>query len=136
MLYIKNKTIKGAIMPKTIQSPAEVLKAMLVKYQLNGNRLSKAIGSNYANVNLILNGKSRISLPVALRLSKFFGIAPDYWLAAQLQYDLSLAAKDKKLQKALGAIKKVTKPVKAPAKAPAKASKAKKRPAARTKKGA
>jgi addiction module HigA family antidote len=119
-------------MPKTDISPVDQLKTMLDKYQLNGSRLAKAIGSNPASINLVLNGKCKITMPVGLRLAKFFNTAPDYWLVLQMKQELSLAAQDKKLQKALSAIVKVSKPEKSKQKAPL----AKKKKAAKAQKGA
>ena len=36
----------------------------------------------------IIKGKRRITADTALRLSKFFGTTPDFWLGIQMEYDL------------------------------------------------
>ena len=124
-------------MPKLVQSPASLLKTMLTKYQLSGNQLAKSLGINSATINFILNEKTKISVPVALRLAKFFNTVPEYWLAMQMKYDLSIAAKDKALAKAVSGISKVSKPVKPRGKpAKAKAAPAKKTAAVKGKKPA
>jgi len=47
-------------------------------------------------INEIVHGKRGISVDTALRLSKFFGTTPEFWLNLQLKYDLE-TEKDKKL---------------------------------------
>ena len=98
-------------MPKTPQTPASVLSSLMEEYQLNPLSLSKQIGLSNSSVRNIVMGKSGISVPVALRLSKFFGQCPSYWLDLQLQADIQKATSDKNLQNALKAIPKARKPV-------------------------
>jgi len=102
-------------MPKTAQTPASVLNSLLEEYQLNPFSLSKMIGLSPSSVRQIVIGKSGISVPTALRLAKFFGQCPSFWLDLQLQADMKAAADNKDLQKALKGISKVKKPS-APAK--------------------
>jgi len=42
-------------------------------------------------INQIIRGKNPINANIALRLSKFFGIEPEFWLNLQNRYDLDLA---------------------------------------------
>jgi addiction module HigA family antidote len=93
---------------------------MLDKYNLNPFKLSKEIHLSQSAVRLIVIGKTRISVPVALRLAKYFSTTPEYWLQLQMRYDLLEAAKDKKLDAIIRSIPKVKKGGTA-AKAPAKA---------------
>ena len=39
-------------------------------------------------VSEIIKGKRRVTADTALRLSKFFGTTPDFWLGLQMEYDL------------------------------------------------
>ena len=96
-------------MPSTNQSPGTMLKVMLNKYQLNCNRLAKEIGCSQTALRLISLDKSRITTSVALRLAKFFNTNPEYWLVAQMKYDISASAKDKNLAKALKGISSASK---------------------------
>ena len=97
-------------MPKTQQTPASALNSLMEEYHLNPLSLSKQIGISNSSIRNIVMGKSGISIPSALRLSKFFGQCPSYWLDLQLQADMQKAANDKKLQKELKAIPKAKKP--------------------------
>ena len=113
-------------MPKTAKTPTTVLISLMDEYQLNPFSLSKALKLSPSSARLLVTGKSRITVPAALRLSKFFGQKPSYWLDLQKEADLIEAAKDKKLMAALKKITKAKKP-----KVSAK-TKAKSRPPAKT----
>ena len=111
-------------MPKSPQTPGSVLKSLLDEYQLNPSSLSKQIGLNNSFVRQIVIGKSGITVPTALRLAKFFGQSPAFWLDLQLQVDMQAAANDKKLQDSLKAMPKAKKPAAPPSgKAQAKPAK-------------
>ncbi|MDR0494481.1 MAG: HigA family addiction module antidote protein [Treponema sp.] len=97
------------IMPKMKQTPGNVLSSLLQKYDLNYNRLAKAIGLSSAMIRLIVRDESPISASVAYRLAKFFKTKPEFWLALQLDFDCAQAAEDKKLAKALEKITTVDK---------------------------
>ena len=97
-------------MAKTTKTPAEVLKSLMEEYQLNPFSLSKAIKINPTTARLLVLGKANITVPIALRLSKFFGQAPNFWLDIQLANDLIKAGNDKKLTEILKGITKVQKP--------------------------
>jgi len=97
-------------MPKTKQSPGSLLLEHLEKYGLNCNRLSKEIKCSQTALRLISLDKSRITTSIAVRLAKYFTTKPDFWLLAQMEYDLSKAANNKTLIKALKGISKAGKP--------------------------
>jgi len=103
-------------MSKSFKTPASALNSLMKEYQLNPFCLSRQIGLSASAVRQIVIGESGITIPTALRLAKFFGQCPSYWLDLQLQVDMQEAAADKKLQSALKSISKVKKPS-APAKA-------------------
>ena len=109
-------------MPKTNQTPSSVLLTLMEEYQLNPFSLSKEIKLSPSAVRQIVTGKSKLSVPTALRLAKFFGQTPAFWLDLQRETDLNEAAKDKDLASVLAAIAKVKKPVAKP-KAQAKPAK-------------
>ena len=91
-------------MPKTKLTPGTALCAMLKKFNLNYNRLAKAIGISSAMVRLIARDENPISAPVAFRLAKFFKTTPGYWLALQTDFDVSKTSQDKDLTKKLTSI--------------------------------
>jgi addiction module HigA family antidote len=116
-------THKGYIMPKAVKTPASVLQSLMDEYQLNPFSLSKAISLNYQTVRLLVAGKSKVTIPTALRLAKFFSQSPDLWLDLQREVDLSEAGRDKELQDALKGISKAKEPAPIKQKTTEKASK-------------
>jgi len=96
-------------MPKS-QTPATVLQSLMDEYQLNPFSLSKEIHLSHSAVRLLAIGKSKVTVPTALRLAKLFGQTPDFWLDLQREADINEALKDNELQDVLGSIPKAKKP--------------------------
>jgi len=99
------------------------LKSLMSNYQLNPYSLAKSIKLSQSGVRQIVIGKTRISAEVALRLAKFFGNTPEFWLNLQQKTDLADAAKSAKFQALLRTIPRAKKPDPAAAKAGAKGRK-------------
>jgi len=73
--------------------PGEVLMAEFLKpLGLSQNKLALSIGVPPRRINEIVLGKRRITADTSLRLARFFGSSPEFWLGLQSQYDLDLAA--------------------------------------------
>ncbi|MBE9168820.1 HigA family addiction module antidote protein [Pleurocapsales cyanobacterium LEGE 06147] len=69
--------------------PGEMLlKEFLEPMQITQQALAQAIGVPYQRVNELINGKRGITPSTALRLSKFFGNSPDFWLNLQNAWEL------------------------------------------------
>jgi addiction module HigA family antidote len=104
------------------QTPAATLKNFLDEYQVTPTKLAKEISLSQSAVRQITIGQTKITVPTALRLAKYFGTTPEYWIDLQNNYDLSQAAKDSELTAILKAIPKAKKsaPAKRPKGVPAK----------------
>ncbi len=76
--------------------PGEILAEEFMKPNgISQNRLSRDIDVNPARINDIVHGRSAITAAVALRLGKYFGTTPEFWMNLQASYELRLArAKD------------------------------------------
>ena len=75
--------------------PGEVLLEEFLKPMgLSQNRLALAIGVHARRINEIVLEKRRITADTALRLSRFFGTSPQFWLGLQTDYDLDLAEEE------------------------------------------
>jgi len=73
--------------------PGEVLQEEFLKPMgLSQNRLGRCIGVPPRRINEIVLGKRRITADTALRLARFFGNSPRFWLNLQSSYDLDVAA--------------------------------------------
>jgi len=96
-------------MQKRIKTPSTVLVSLMGEYGLNPNTLAKDLGMSYSAVRMISLGNIKVSAPTALRLAKYFGNTPDFWLSLQQEADLAEAKEDKNLLAALSVIKKAVK---------------------------
>jgi len=71
--------------------PGAYLKELLDELALSQYRLAKDIGVPAMRVNYIINGKRPVTAELALRLGRYFGQNPRYWLNLQSRYDMDLA---------------------------------------------
>ena len=73
--------------------PGEVLlEEFLRPMGLSQNRLSLEIGVHPRRINEIVLGKRAITADTALRLARYFGNSPEFWMGLQTDYDLDVAA--------------------------------------------
>ena len=71
--------------------PGEVLiEEFLKPMGLSQYRLAKDISVPPRRINEIVHGKRSISADTALRLGRFFGISPQFWLNLQTRFDLEV----------------------------------------------
>lgn len=73
--------------------PGEVLMEEFLKpMELSQNRLALDIRVPARRINEIVHGKRRITADTALRLARYFGTSPQFWLGLQMDYDLDIAS--------------------------------------------
>ena len=73
--------------------PGEVLLEEYLKpLGLSQNRLAVCIGVPPRRINEIVLRKRSVSAETALRLARYFGTSPQFWLGLQADYDLDVAA--------------------------------------------
>jgi addiction module HigA family antidote len=65
-----------------------LLKEFLEPMSITQRELADKIHVPYQRINELVNGKRGVSPSTALRLAKFFGVSPDFWLNLQLRWDL------------------------------------------------
>ncbi len=69
--------------------PGEVLLEEFLKpMSISAYRLAKETNLPQTRISEIVKGKRRVTADTALRLSKFFGTTPQFWLGIQDDYDL------------------------------------------------
>jgi len=69
--------------------PGEILKEeFLEPLNITAYRLAKEINISQTRVSEIIHGKRSVSADTAIRLSRFFGTTPEFWLNLQNLYDL------------------------------------------------
>ncbi len=74
--------------------PGEILKEELETRSLSANRLAQAIQVPANRISLVLKGQRGISADTALRLARYFGTSPQFWLNLQNGYDLKRAERE------------------------------------------
>jgi addiction module HigA family antidote len=83
-----------------------LLEEFLIPMGLTQRDLANSIHVPYQRINEIINGRRGVTPSSALRLSKFFGVSPDFWMNLQLRWDLYFAQQSEADQ--LKTIKPVT----------------------------
>lgn len=72
--------------------PGEVLMEDFIEaFGITQNKLAVSIGVPPRRINEIVHGKRAITADTALRLGRFFGVSPQFWLNLQTRYELELA---------------------------------------------
>jgi len=71
--------------------PGEVLKDELAEIGMTANAFAHALHVPANRITAILNGNRTITADTALRISRFFGTTPEFWLNLQSAYDLKIA---------------------------------------------
>jgi len=72
--------------------PGEVLlEEFLNPMGLSQNRLALDIGVHARRINEIVLGKRSVTADTALRLARYFGTSPQFWMGLQADYDLDIA---------------------------------------------
>jgi antitoxin HigA-1 len=78
-----------------IVHPGRLLKRELTTRKLSANRLSLDIGVPSGRITDILNGRRAITADTAVRLGRYFGNSPQFWLDLQGQYDIGVVEREK-----------------------------------------
>ena len=70
-------------------TPGEILEEEFLKPKgITQYRLAKDIGVPPRRINEIVKGQRAITADTALRLGRYFGMSPEFWLNLQTHYDL------------------------------------------------
>jgi addiction module HigA family antidote len=71
--------------------PGEVLLEEFLKpMNISQNQLGRDLGVSARRINEIIHGKRSITANTALRLARYFGNSPQFWLGLQMDYDLDV----------------------------------------------
>lgn len=75
--------------------PGEILADELKELGLSATRLAKILDVPTNRITQILNGRKGISAETALRLARWLGTSPQFWMNLQNSYELRLAEQEK-----------------------------------------
>jgi addiction module HigA family antidote len=74
--------------------PGEFLREdFLTPLRLSANALAIALRVPVTRISEIVRERRGITADTALRLARYFGTTPDFWMKMQMSYDLALAHK-------------------------------------------
>lgn len=75
--------------------PGRLLKRELAARALSANRLALDLGVPSGRITDIVNGRRAISADTAVRLGRYFGNRPQFWLDLQAQYEIALVERER-----------------------------------------
>jgi addiction module HigA family antidote len=71
--------------------PGEILREDLLKpLRISVNRLGRDLRVPVTRISEIVNGRRGVTADTALRLARYFGTTPEFWMRLQAAYDLDL----------------------------------------------
>jgi len=78
-----------------VSHPGRLLRRELAARGLSASRLALDLGVPSGRVTDILNGRRAISADTAVRLGRYFGNGPQFWLDLQGQYEIAVVEREK-----------------------------------------
>ena len=76
--------------------PGDVLREdFLVPLEMSQYALARALGVSQLRISEICRGKRAVSADTALRLARYFGTTPQFWLGMQAGYELAIVREEK-----------------------------------------
>lgn len=78
--------------------PGEILADELEELGMSATKLAKILGVPPNRITQILNGRRGITAETALRLARWLGTSPQFWMNLQNSYELRLAEQEKGLE--------------------------------------
>ena len=106
---VRDRTNRGVVSPGRILRD-DFLPRLPVELQDQGV-LADRLGVSRPRFNGILNERRPVTMDSALRLARLFGTTPEYWLKAQMEWDLHQARRSKRLSASLDRIDPLPAPV-------------------------
>jgi antitoxin HigA-1 len=77
-----------------VAHPGRFLKRELTARGLSANRLALDIGVPSGRITDILNGRRSITADTAVRLGRYFGNNPQFWIDLQSQHDIAMVERE------------------------------------------
>ena len=89
-------TTKGIAVPNRVSThPGEMLGEEFLKpLGMSVNSLALALRVPATRLGAIVKGERSVTADTALRLARFFGMSPEFWMNLQAMYDLTKARRE------------------------------------------
>ena len=92
MTAVMKRPASGWNIQRVTTHPGEILREeFLIPLGISQNALAMKIRVPATRIGDIIHGRRAITTDTALRLARFFGNSPEFWMNLQQQYDLSKA---------------------------------------------
>ena len=78
--------------------PGEILREELAELRLSARGLARRLDVPTNRITAILNEKRSLTPDTALRLARYFGTTPEFWLNLQQTYDLKIVRQNKEAE--------------------------------------
>jgi len=89
--------------------PGEILLEEFIKpFGISQYKLAKDINVSQMKISEIVNKKRRVTVDTALRLAKYFGMSPEFWMGLQNDYDVETTLGNKEFSNNIERIKPLT----------------------------
>jgi len=89
--------------------PGEILLEEFIKpFGISQYKLAKDINVSQMKISEIVNKKRRITVDTALRLAKYFGMSPEFWMGLQNDYDVETALDNEEVSNNISKIQPLT----------------------------
>ena len=76
--------------------PGEVLKEeLLLPLGMSVSRLARELKVPVNRLTQIVNGQRAVTPDTSLRLARYFGFSPSYWMNLQTQFDMDVARQER-----------------------------------------
>ena len=90
------ESLKNRFVSAVPISPGDVLqREFLEVHSISQRSLARAIGVPVMRISEIVRGKRGVSADTAMRLARYFGTTPEFWLNLQSGWELSLVKQAK-----------------------------------------
>lgn len=87
---MSNRPKTGWNIRREATHPGEMLQEeFMLPLSISQNKLASDLRVPPGRINQIIKGKRSITSDTALRLARYFGNSPEFWMNLQLMYDLS-----------------------------------------------
>lgn len=90
-ITMTNKTMRRTKRFAPVHPGEVILHDYIEPLAMSRYSLAKALGVTEARIGEIIRGRRSISPDTALRLARYFGTSPEFWMGMQAHYDLECA---------------------------------------------
>src|ERR1035437_8980127 len=88
--------------------PGELLRDELKEIGVSLNELARALRVPMNRISAIVNRNRAITVDTAMRLARYFGTSPQYWLNLQVAYDREVAGQEIQLRIEMEVLRRTT----------------------------